>query len=484
MEENFNKNEYLTTNEGVPIENDTSSLTIGEDGPVVLEDINLVDKLAHFDRERIPERVVHAKGAGARGYFNLTKSMKKYTKAKIFNNENIETPVFVRFSTVVGAKGSPDTARDPRGFAIKFYTEDGNYDIAGNNLPVFFIRDAMKFPDMVHAFKPSPKDNSNDLNRFWDFIANSPESTNMITWIFSDKGTIKSFRKTPGFGVHTFVWVNENGERVYVKYHWHPTEGEETITRQEAEMLAGKDPNVAINDLYSALSQHKNVEYDFSVQIMDINESKNLPFNPLDPTKIWPEDMFPLIKIGKLVLTDAPDNFFEESEQVAFSPANLVPGIEPSNDKLLQGRLFAYHDTQRHRLGVNFYQLPINRPKVNANNNQRDGAMAYNSHEGIVNYSPNTINNGNPKAHHDNSEKTVNFVKGNLDRQIISKANDFTQAGEQYRSYNTTEQEHLIGNIVNDLIHVNKDIRVKAIENFSKADIDFGRRVEDALKAM
>ena len=474
-------NGHLTTSQGAPVDNDTSSLTVGENGPTLLQDVHLIDKLAHFDRERIPERVVHAKGAGAHGHFILTKSMREYTKAKIFNHERAKTPVFVRFSTVIGSKGSADTARDPRGFAIKFYTEDGNYDIAGNNMPVFFIRDAIKFPDMVHAFKPSPNNNLNDQNRFWDFISNSPESTHMITWVFSDKGTIKSFRKTPGFGVHTFVWVNEDGKKVFVKYHWLPKEGEETITRQEAEALAGSDPNVATKDLYATLSNGKTVEYEFCVQIMDMKIADKLPFNPLDATKLWPEKMFPLMKIGNLVLTDPPSNFFEESEQVAFSPGNLVPGIEVSSDKLLQGRLFSYHDTQRHRLGPNFTQIPINSPKVSVNNNQRDGSMAYDTHSGAINYNPNTLNNGNPKVYEYSSKKLVDCINGNVDRQIISKANDFSQAGDQYRAYTHIEKCHLIDNIVNDLKHVHKNIQQKVIENFSKADREFGRRVMEGL---
>ena len=479
---NFDDNEYLTTSQGSPVDNDTSSLTAGENGPTVLKDIHLLDKLAHFDRERIPERVVHAKGAGAHGHFILTKSMKEYTKAKIFNNENVKTPIFTRFSTVIGSKGSADTARDPRGFALKFYTEEGIYDIVGNNMPVFFIRDAIKFPDMVHAFKPSPDNNLNNPNRFWDFISNSPESTHMITWVFSDKGTIKNFRKIPGFGVHTFVWVNEEGKRVFVKYHWIPKAGEESITRQEAEKLAGSDPNVATKDLYCTLSKGHTVEYDFCVQIMDIKIADNLPFNPLDATKIWPTKSFPLMKIGTLMLTDPPKDFFEESEQVAFSPGNFVPGIEPSNDKLLQGRLFSYHDTQRHRLGPNFAQLPINRSKSTINNNQRDGSMAYEAHKGIVNYGPNIINNENPKVYDDGSKKSVECVKGTVDRVVISKANDFAQAGEQYRSYSNSEKLHLIDNIVNDLSSVDKSIQIKVIENFSKADREFGRRVMDGLK--
>lgn len=478
---NSEKDKYMTTNTGAPITNDTSSLTVGENGPVLLQDTNLIEKMAHFDRERIPERVVHAKGSGAHGYFKLYNCMEKYTKAKIFNDTKNVTPTFVRFSTVIGSKGSAETARDPRGFAVKFYTIDGNYDIAGNNIPVFFIRDAIKFPDMVHAFKPSPDTNLHDPNRFWDFIVNSPESTHMITWLFSDKGTVKSFIHMPGFGVNTFVWVNEKGVRSYIKYHWKPLAGEQTITRQEADLLAGLDPDVATNELYHTLSCGKTVEYEFFVQIMDPKIENDLSFNPLDATKVWPEDTFPLFKVGKLVLTDPPSDFFEESEQVAFSPGNLVPGIEASNCKLLQGRLFSYSDTQRHRLGPNFAQLPINKPKVPVNNNQRDGSMDYERNKGKVNYNPNSLNNGEPRVSKVEGKECPVHIEGNIERKVISKTNDFEQAGNQYRSYSSEEKDYLIDNIVNDLFTVDREIQLKAIENFTKACYEFGERVKKGL---
>ena len=475
------KDKYMTTNQGVPITNDTSSLTVGENGPVLLQDTNLIEKLAHFDRERIPERVVHAKGSGAHGYFKLYNCMEKYTKAKIFNDTKNVTPTFVRFSTVIGSKGSAETARDPRGFAVKFYTVDGNYDIVGNDIPVFFIRDAIKFPDMVHAFKPSPDTNLHDPNRFWDFIVNTPESTHMITWLFSDKGTLKSFIHMPGFGVNTFVWINEKGMRHYVKYHWKPLAGERTIDRKEAELLAGLDPDVATHELYDVLSCGKTVEYELFVQLMDPKIENDLSFNPIDATKVWPEDEFPLKKVGKLVLTDSPSDFFEESEQVAYSPSNFVPGVEASNCKLLQGRLFSYTDTQRHRVGPNFAQLPINRPKVPVNNNQRDGNMDYERNKGKVNYNPNILNNGKPKVSEVEGKVCPVYVEGNVERKVISKTNDFEQAGNQYNSYSREEKDHLIDNIVNDLFAVDKEIQLKAIENFTKACNEYGDRVRKRL---
>ena len=326
----------LTTDNGIPISNDTSSLTVGEDGPVLLKDTNLIEKLASFDRERIPERVVHAKGSAAYGYFEVTNSMRKYTIAKVFTEENKRVPVLVRFSTVIGSEGSADTARDPRGFAVKFYTDEGNYDIVGNNLPVFFIRDALKFPDMIHAFKPAPDTGVTDLNRFWDFISVNPESTNMITYVYSDLGTIKSFRKMEGFGVNTYVWVCPMGKRRLIKYHWKPLLGVETIDRDKAIMLAGINPDIARQDLYECLARGEKVKYDLYVQILELDDIDKLNFDVYDATKIWPEDKIPLIKVGTMTLDKNPDNFFVETNQAAFAPSNLVPGIEASNDKLLQ----------------------------------------------------------------------------------------------------------------------------------------------------
>lgn len=478
---NLKNSEYLTTNQGVDITNNQSSLTVGERGPVLLQDVELIEKLASFDRERIPERVVHAKGAGAHGHFTLCNSMEKYTRAKFLNEVNKEIPVFVRFSTVIGSKGSADTLRDPRGFAVKFYTEQGNYDLVGNNLPIFFIRDAMKFPDMIHAFKPSPDTNIPDPNRFWDFISNTPEATHMITWLFSDRGTIKSYRTMEGFGVNTYIWLNEKGKRVYVKYHWKPTLGIKTITRQESEILAGLDPDVATRDLYDTLNRGKTVDYDLFVQIMDIEDEFKQEFDPLDATKTWPENTFPLIKVGKLTLTAAPKNFFAEAEQAAFCPANLIDGIEASADKLLQGRLFSYSDTQRHRIGANFAQLPINRPQVPVINNQQDGDMRYFANCGKVNYEPNTLNCGEPREAPSLPSKPQ-YICGNIEKKKIKLTNDFQQAGEKYRSYGKEEKDHLIDNLVNDLWCVEEKIQLKVIEYFTKADREYGERVRKGLK--
>jgi catalase len=425
--------------------------------------------------------VVHAKGAGAHGYFQVFKSMAKYTCAKFLQDPKKKTPVFVRFSTVVPFRGSADTVRDPRGFAVKFYTEDGNYDLVGNNLPVFFIRDAIKFPDMVHSFKPAPDTNIVNDNRFWDFISLTPESTHMITWLFSDRGTVKSYRKMEGFGVNTYKWVNAKGKSVYVKYHWKPKDGIETIDRHEATRLAGEDPDIATRDLHETIASGKTVEFELHVQIMEIADELKQNFDPLDATKTWPEDKFPLMSVGKMVLNRNPENFFAETEQAAFCPASIVPGIDFSADKLLQGRIFSYADTQRHRLGANYLQLPINRPKTPVNNNQRDGAMQYALYGGgTVNYEPNTLADGIPGEAPATPTEDYS-VKGTVMREKISLTNDFQQAGERYRSLGKMDQDHLVDNIADSLGKANKPIQQRMVASLKKADPELGKRIAKEL---
>jgi catalase len=480
------KKSHLTTNQGVPVSDNQNSLTAGARGPVLLQDVHLIEKLSHFDRERIPERVVHAKGAGAFGYFQVYQSMAKYTRARFLQDPKKRTPVAVRFSTVVGAKGSADSARDPRGFAVKFYTDEGNYDLVGNNLPVFFIRDSIKFPDMVHSFKPSPDTNipvsSSANSRFWDFISLTPESTHMITWLFSDRGTVKSYRTMEGFGVNTYKWVNAKGKSVYVKYHWKPLAGLHTIDRHEATRFAGEDPDVATRDLYDTIASGKKVEYELFVQIMKIEDELKQSFDPLDATKTWPEDRFPLIKVGRMTLDRNPRNFFAEIEQAAFCPASLVPGIEPSADKLLQGRLFAYADTQRHRLGPNYLELPVNRSRVPVNNDQVDGAMKTDIFDkGAVNFEPNSLADGDPHEAPPMANDNV-YPIGPVTRQKIPLTDDFTQAGERYRSLSKKDQDHLVDNIVDSLGHANKTIQKRMAGNLAKTDAELGKRVMAGLK--
>jgi len=479
------KGKYLSTNQGVPISDNQNSMTVGERGPVLLQDVQFIEKIAHFDRERIPERVVHAKGAGAHGYFQAYESMIPYTKAKFLQVPEEKTPVFVRFSTVTGGRGSADTVRDPRGFAVKFYTKEGNYDLVGNNLPVFFIRDAIKFPDMVHAFKGAPDNNmpsaSSAHNRFWDFISLTPESTHMITWLFSDRGTPKSYRMMEGFGVNTYVWVNDKGKAVYVKYHWKPKLGVQSFNRHEAGKLAGIDPDFLTRDLWEMIASKREVEYELNVQLMDIADELQQDFDPLDATKTWPEDKFPLMLVGKMVLNRNPKNFFAEVEQAAFCPASIVPGIEFSADKLLQGRTFSYADTQRHRLGANYLQLPINRPIVPVNNQQRDGNMQIGEFSGPVNYEPSSLGGGIPKEAPAGSSR-VYQMEGEVTRQKISITNDFAQAGERYRSLSKIDQEHLVDNLIADLMHIDKPIQKRVAENLTKANPELGKSVAKGLK--
>jgi catalase len=476
---------HLTTNQGVPISDNQNSLTAGERGPVLLQDVHFIEKMAHFDRERIPERVVHAKGAGAHGYFQVYKSMATFTKAKFLQDPEKKTPVFVRFSTVTGGRGSADTVRDPRGFAVKFYTEEGNYDLVGNNLPVFFIRDAIKFPDMVHAFKGAPDSNipsaSSSHDSFWDFISLTPESTHMIIWLFSDRGTPKSYRMMEGFGVNTYKWVNAQGKAVYVKYHWKPKLGVQSLDRHEATKLAGEDPDYLTRDLRNAIANGQDVEFELFVQLMQIEDELKQDFDPLDPTKTWPEDKFPLMPVGKMVLNKNPDNFFVEVEQAAFCPASIVPGIEFSADKLLQGRTFSYADTQRHRLGPNYLQIEVNRPTVEVNNSQRDGAMQMGKYSGPVNYEPASLDGGAPTESAIGTQSMFQVV-GDATREKISKTNDFQQAEAKYLSLSKTDQAHLIDNLIADLTPIQKKIQQRVVANLTKANPELSKSVAKGLK--
>jgi catalase len=358
--------------------------------------------------------------------------------------------------------------------------------LVGNNLPVFFIRDAIKFPDMVHAFKPAPDTNiptsSSANSRFWDFISLTPESIHMITWLFSDRGTVKSYRKMEGFGVNTYIWVNAEGKAIYVKYHWKPAAGIETIDRHEATRLAGEDPDIATRDLYETIASGKKVEYELNVQRMEIADELKQPFDPLDPTKTWPEDKFPLMPVGKMVLNRNPENYFAEVEQAAFCPASIVPGIELSADKLLQGRVFSYTDTQRYRLGTNYLQLPINRPRVAVNNNQRDGIMQYAPYGGgTVNYEPNTLAGGIPSQALVTGTPAIYHVEGNIMRKKITLTDDYTQPGDRYCLLKKVDQEHLIDNIVDSLAKADKPIQQCMVDNFTKTDPEFGKRVAKGL---
>jgi len=479
MNMNERRHPMLTTNQGTPVGDNQHSRTAGQRGPALLEDYHLIEKLAHFDRERIPERVVHARGAGAHGVFVLENSMKRYTKAKFLQEPGTETPVFVRFSTVIHGQGSPETARDPRGFATKFYTEEGNYDLVGNNLPVFFIRDAIKFPDMVHSLKPAPDTNLQSGDRYWDFMSLTPESTHMMTWVMSDYGTPANYREMEGNSVHAFKWINAHGNYVYVKYKWMPRQGVRNLTRAQVKEVQGEDFNHATRDLYESIQAGRYPQWDLCVQIVAPEDMDGFDFDPLDPTKLWPEELVPLQKVGTMTLNRNPDNYFAEVEQVAFAPSALVPGIEASEDKLLQGRLFSYPDTQRYRLGSNYLNLPINCPYAPVRNNQRDGLMQTKQNPSPINYEPN--------RHEDTPKEAPEYrdsrmpLEGFAGREKIAKTNDFGQVSYTYRKFTKQEQDNLAANLIDELGAVHERTRLLAICNFYRGDAELGERVAQGL---
>ncbi|AEH61530.1 Catalase [Methanosalsum zhilinae DSM 4017] len=476
------KTNTMTTGFGIPVGDDQNSLTAGERGPVLMQDVHLLDKLSHFDRERIPERVVHAKGAGAGGYFEVTEDVSKYTKAAFLSEVGKKTEVFARFSTVGGEKGSADAARDPRGFAVKFYTEEGNYDFVGNNTPVFFIRDPLKFPDFIHTQKRHPATNCKDADMFWDFLSLTPESTHQVTILFSDRGTPATYRNMNGYSSHTYKWYNEDGEYFWVQYHFKTDQGIENLTREEAEKMSATDPDHATRDLYEAIERGDYPSWTLEMQIMTPEEAEEYRFDITDITKVWPHGDFPTIKIGKLVLNRNPDNYFAEVEQAAFSPANLVPGIGISPDKMLQARVFSYHDTHIHRLGPNYNLIPVNRPKNSPENSyQRDGFMRVDGNGGSgPNYWPNSFNGPSPDP--DALEPPFE-VSGLAQRTPYTHPNDdFVQPGNLYRDVMDDEaRTHLVGNIVSHLSGAVKRIQLRQAALFFKADPDYGTRVAEGL---
>ncbi|GGA40320.1 catalase [Psychrobacillus lasiicapitis] len=489
FETNIEDEDTLTNRQGHPITNNQNMRTVGNRGPATLENYDFIEKISHFDRERVPERVVHARGAGAHGYFEAygavgDEAVSKYTRAKLFQDKGKRTPVFVRFSSVIHGGHSPETLRDPRGFAVKFYTEDGNWDLVGNNLKIFFIRDAIKFPDMIHAFKPDPITNIQDSERFFDFCASSPESFHMVTFIYSPWGIPANYRMMQGSGVNTYKWVNNEGEAVLVKYHWEPRQGIRNLTQKEAEEIQAKNFNHATQDLYDAIEKGDFPEWELLVQIMSDDEHPELDFDPLDDTKLWPEDKFPWMAIGKMVLDRNPEDYFMEVEQVAFGTGVLVDGLDFSDDKMLQGRTFSYSDTQRHRVGANYLQIPINAPKKRVATNQSGGQMQYkldrapfqNPH---INYEP-SILDGLKEAEQLGKEYTP-MVKGNLVRQSIDRQSNTKQAGETYRNFEQWEKDELITNLINDLSSCDKRIQEKMIALAEEADEEYGRRLREGL---
>ena len=473
----------LTTESGAPVADNQNSQTAGPDGPVLLQDQHLLEKLARFNRERIPERVVHARGSGAFGHFELAHDMSAYTKAKLFNDVGTRSETFVRFSTVAGGRGAPEAVRDPRGFAVKFYTHDGNYDLVGNDTPIFFIRDPLKFPDFIHSQKPDPFTNRQEPENVWDFFSHSPEATHMFTWLFGDRGIPANYRQMDGFGSHTFSWTNAQDEQFYVKYHFKTDQGIATLTTEEAAALAGTNPESHNSDLLEAIERGDYPSWTLKVQVMPAAEAGGFSINPFDLTKVWPHADYPLIEVGKLVLDRNPDNYFADVEQAAFDPGNFVPGIGPSPDKMLQGRLFAYGDAHRYRLGINHTQIPVNAPHATrADNYGRDGAMRLDTNGGrSKNYEPNSFDGPVQTNQPHYRGLGVEGLSGTYecDRR---KTDDFEQAGTLYRLIDASAKQRLVDNIAGSLAHVDhREIVDRSISYFSSADTEYGDRIERAV---
>ena len=471
----------LTTSFGQPVPDNQNSLSAGPRGPLLLQDFHLIEKLAHFNRERIPERVVHAKGAGAYGTFRVTRDVTQWTKAAFLSTVGKETGVFLRFSTVGGEKGSADAERDPRGFAVKFYTEEGNYDLVGNNTPVFFLRDPLKFPDFIHTQKRNPATNLKDPIAMWDFFSLSPETMHQLTILFSDRGTPRSHRHMDGFGSHTFSWINAANERFWVKYHFKTRQGIENFTAEQATVMGGIDPDHATRDLYASIEDGDFPAWTVSVQIMPEAEADAYRINPFDLTKVWPHADYPLIEIGELVLNRNPENFFAETEQAAFSPASVVPGISFSPDKMLQGRLFAYADAHRYRLGGNYAQIPVNKPQgCPVHNYQRDGAMRVDGNGGgRPNYEPNSF--GGPAQTGGASEPPLRISgdAAHYDHRVGN--DDYAQAGALFRLIGAEAQARLMDNIAGSLGKAPLFIQQRQLKHFLAADPAYGEGVAKRL---
>jgi catalase len=477
----------LTTESGAPVADNQNSATAGVGGPILLQDQHLLEKLARFNRERIPERVVHARGSGAYGYFEVTDDVTGFTKADFLGEVGKRTETFIRFSTVADSLGGADAVRDPRGFALKFYTEEGNYDLVGNNTPVFFIKDPIKFPDFIHSQKRDPFTGKQEPDNVWDFWAHAPEATHQITWLMGDRGIPASYRHMNGYGSHTYQWTNAQGEAFFVKYHFKTNQGIRSLSSDQAAEQVGKDANSHQTDLLQAIERGVNPSWTLYVQIMPAAEAADYRFNPFDLTKVWPHSDYPLQRVGRLVLDRNPDNVFQEVEQSAFSPNNFVPGIGPSPDKMLQGRLFAYADAHRYRLGVNHTQLPVNAPKgTEADNYGRDGLMATrNGRRTDKNYEPNSYSGPAQTDAALSAPLAIHGYTGTHAAPAHVKDDDFFQAGELYRLMSDDEKSRLIANIAGGLSQVSRDdVIEKNLAHFHAADAEYGKRVEEAVRAL
>lgn len=486
---NTDSQAHLTTNQGVSVSDDQNTLTVGPSGPQLLEDHVMREKITHFDHERIPERVVHARGYGAHGYFEPYKSHAKLTKAAFLQDPKERTPVFVRFSTVAGSAGSPDTARDVRGFAVKFYTSEGNYDLVGNNIPVFFIQDAIKFPDLIHSVKPAPDRDfpqaQSAHDTFWDFVGLTPESMHMLMWVMSDRAIPRSFRMMEGFGIHTFRMINKQGDSTFVKFHWRPKLGTYSLVWDEAVKIAGADPDFHRRDLWNAIESGDYPEWELSVQAFTAEQAEEFGYDVLDPTKLVPEEEVPLTPLGRMVLDRNVENFFAETEQVAFCPSHVVPGIDFSNDPLLQGRLFSYLDTQLSRLGSpNFQQIPINAPKNSAQNFQRDGHMQMGVPAGRVANEPNSLDDGSPRENPKEGFASYQAEEAGSKQRIRpeSFADHYTQARLFYHSMTTPEQKHIVGGLAFELGKCKETkVRTRMLGHLRHIDKDLSIEVAEAL---
>ncbi len=483
--------QFLTTNFGTRVNDDQNTLKAGERGPSLLEDFHFREKITHFDHERIPERVVHARGSGAHGYFQVYESLERYTKAKFLTDPSRKTPVFVRFSTVAGSRGSTDLARDVRGFATRFYTEEGNFDLVGNNIPVFFIQDAIKFPDVIHAVKPEPHNEmpqaASAHDTFWDFISLFPESMHMVMWVMSDRAIPRSYRMMEGFGVHTFRLVDERGKARFVKFHWKPLLGVHSVLWDEAQKISGKDPDFHRRDLWEAIETGSYPEWELGIQVVEEKDEHKFDFDLLDATKIIPEEIVPVQRVGKLTLDRNPDNFFAETEQIAFHLGNIVPGIDFTDDPLLQGRLFSYLDTQLTRLGgPNFHEIPINRPVAPVHNNQRDGFMRQTINKGRVSYEPNSLGGNCPFQAAMAQGGFASYpepVQGRKFRGKTEKFFDhFSQATLFWNSQSDAEKNHLVNALRFELGKVDvPEIRQRMVYLLSHVDKSLAGRVAGYL---
>jgi catalase len=471
----------MTTDAGRPVGDNQNSLTVGPRGPVVFEDFLLFEKMAHFNRERIPERVVHAKGSGAHGHFVCTNpDMAKYTTAKLFSGKDKSTPTFIRFSTVGGEKGSADTERDPRGFALKFYTEEGNWDMTGNNTPVFFIKDPLKFGDFIHTQKRDPETNLKSPTMMWDFWSLSPESLHQVTILFSDRGTPDGYRHMDGFSSHTFSLINANNELFYVKWHFKTKQGIKNFTGEGAAEMRGIDPDYAQRDLFDAIKQGDFPKWRVAMQIMPEAEAETYHINPFDLTKVWPHGDYPLIEVGELTLDRNPENYFAEVEQAAFEPRNVVPGMGFSPDKMLQGRLISYPDAHRYRLGANYDSLPVNKPQCPFATYNRDGAMRFDGNGGASpNYEPNSFDGPTQDPAY---RERPRMISGTVDRHNHRAENDYyTQPGNLFRLMKPDAQQRLIKNIVGSLKETPQRIQELQVQHFYKADPAYGSGVAKGL---